>query len=56
VSVLYVFIVAALVYGIAPYKMRDTINWLYAGLPRVRLLGLLFTLAGAGLIVCALLY
>ncbi|MGA1205821.1 MAG: hypothetical protein ACO3ZW_08465 [Opitutales bacterium] len=56
VSILYVFIVAAMVYGVAPYKMRDTIAWLYAGTLRARLLGFIFTAMSSGLIVAALQY
>jgi len=56
VVILYVFIVAALVYGVAPYKMRDTVNWLYGKVIRVRVLGLVFALAGGALIVSAMLY
>lgn len=45
VSLLYLFIVAALIYGIMPYKMRDTVDWLYRSTVRVRLLGLVLVVA-----------
>ena len=56
VTILYLLIVAALIYGVMPYRMRDTINWLYGCTCRARGLGLLFSLAGAALLVTALLY
>jgi hypothetical protein len=56
VTILYLFIVAALILGVMPYKMRDLLNWLYAGGGRVRACGALFTLMGLALAVCAFLY
>ena len=56
VTILYVFIVAAIYTGVVPYKMRDFIGWLYAAPARPRLLGLVFVLMGSGLIVSALQY
>jgi hypothetical protein len=56
VSVLYAVIVAALTYGIIPFKARDTVNWLYRAPPRPRLLGLALTLIAAALLIAALLY
>jgi hypothetical protein len=56
VSILYLFIVAAIYYGTMPFKMRDTLNWLYAAPVRVRALGSLFTVMGIALLVSASLY
>ena len=56
VSILYVFIVAAIYYGTVPFKMRDTINFLYRSPVRARLLGLVFSVMGISLLVSALLY
>lgn len=56
VSVLYLFIIAALVFGTMPYLMRDCIGWLYRKTPRVRVLGSAFTILALGLLGCALLY
>jgi len=56
VAILYLLIVAALVYGTMPYKARDTINWLYARPPRIRGVGLLCSAMGAVLLLSALLF
>jgi hypothetical protein len=56
VSILYLFIVAAIYYGTMPFKMRDTLNWLYAAPVRVRALGSVFTAMGIALLVSASLY
>lgn len=56
VSLLYVFIVAAIYYGVAPFKMRETVNWLYAKSLRIRVLGSVFTASGLALLVCAMNY
>ena len=56
VSILYALIIAAVVYGIMPYRMRDTLNWLYGCTNRVRALGLVFSLGGVALLLCAFLY
>jgi hypothetical protein len=56
VSILYLFIVLALVYGTMPYKMRDTVNWLVASPSRLRGLGIVSTVFGLSLGVSALLY
>ncbi len=56
VTLLYLFIVAALVYGVAPYKARDTVNWLYGNIMRVRTLGLFFSLSGVALIIASMAY
>jgi len=56
VSVIYVCIVAGLIYGTIPYKGRDTVNWLYAKPLRVRITASLFTLVGIGLLISALTY
>jgi hypothetical protein len=56
VSILYLLIVLALVYGTLPYKMRDTVNWLLVGPARLRGLGTVFTIFGLSLCVSAFLY
>ena len=56
VSILYIFIVAALYYGVAPFKMRESIKWLYGNSLRVRLLGATFSGMGLALLVCAMIY
>lgn len=56
VSFLYIFIIAALFYGVAPYHMRDTVNWLCRSLTRIRVLGLVFSLMGAALCLSAIAY
>lgn len=56
VTIIYVFVVAALYYGVAPYKMRDTVNWLYRSTMRIRLLGVVFTGMALALLVSALNY
>lgn len=56
VSILYLFIVLAIYYGTLPFRMRDTINWLYACSYRIRGLGMIFSLMGVALLVSAFLY
>jgi hypothetical protein len=56
VSILYLFIVAAIYYGTMPFKMRDTVNWLYTAPVRVRALGSVFTAMGIALLISASLY
>lgn len=56
VSILYLAIVLALVYGTMPYKMRDTVNWLLVAPARLRGLGILFAVFGLSLGVSAFLY
>jgi len=56
VSILYLFIVLAIYYGTLPFRMRDTVNWMYACPYRIRGLGLLFSLMGISLLVSASLY
>lgn len=56
VSLLYVLIIAALIYGIMPYHMRESVNWLTAEERRVRNGGYLTTAIGAILLLCAFLY
>lgn len=56
VTILYLFIVLAILYGLLPYKMRDTVNWLLVSHTRLRGLGTVFTVCGLALCVSALLY
>lgn len=56
VMLLYVFIVAAIYYGLVPFKMRETMAWLLRGEGRVRALGALSGLTGATLLLTAFLY
>lgn len=56
VGVLYLFIVAAMYFGTMPYRMRDLLDFLYRRPLRVRSCGVLFTAAGLGLVVSAVLY
>lgn len=56
VTILYILIVAAITYGIMPYRMRETIAWLYAGALRARVLGMLISFSGLSLVVAASLY
>ena len=56
VSFLYLFIVAAIVYGIMPYKMRDTVSWLYAKSARARVLGIVLSGMGIALLACVFNY
>lgn len=56
VSILYLFVVAAIYYGTMPFKMRDTLNWLYEAPVRMRALGSGFTIMGIALLVSASLY
>lgn len=56
VSILYLFIIAAIYYGIMPFKMRDTVNWLCRTPGRTRVLGLGFSLMGAAILAAASLY
>lgn len=56
VTILYIFVVFAIYYGVAPYKMRETVNWLYAKSVRPRMLGLVFTGMGIALLVSAMNY
>lgn len=56
VTLLYLFIVAALYFGTMPYRMRDCIRFLYARPGRVRVCGSVFALAGLGLLLSTALY
>ena len=56
VTILYIFIVLALWYGIMPFKMRDTVNWLYKSVIRVRILGIILVVMGSSLRVAATQY
>ncbi len=56
VSILYLFIAAALYYGVAPFKMRDTVNWLCINSLRLRVLGAVFSGMGLTLLVCSMNY
>ena len=56
VTVLYIFIVLALWYGIMPFKMRDTVNWLYKSAIRARILGIILVVMGSSLLVAATQY
>jgi len=56
VTVLYLCIVAGLIYGTIPYKGRDTVNWLYAKHVRVRMAGSVCTFVGIILLIAALSY
>lgn len=51
VSVLYVFIVGGILYGLMPYLMRDTVEGLLSRIWRLRALG--GFLAASGLAICA---
>ena len=46
VSFVYLAIVAALILGASPYKLRDFLGWLYAGAARPRLFGAAFAAYG----------
>ena len=56
VTILYIFIVLAIWYGIMPFKMRDTVSWLYKSPVRARILGALFILMGSSLLLAATQY
>lgn len=56
VTILYIFIVLAIWYGIMPFKMRDTINRLYKSSLGPRILGLVSVIMGISLVVAALQY
>ena len=56
VTILYIFIVLALWYGIMPFKMRDTVNWLYKSVIRVRILGIIIVVMGSSLLIAATQY
>ncbi len=56
VSFLYIFIIIALWYGIMPFKMRDTVSWLYRSPVRAKLLGICFLLMGSSLLIAATQY
>jgi hypothetical protein len=56
VTVLYLFIVAAIIYGIAPYHMRDSINALYRKSLYPRLLGIILILMGSSVLIAAFNY
>ena len=53
VVILYLFIVAALYYGTLPFRMRDTIGWLYERMVRARLAGVALMLMGLTLLLAA---
>jgi hypothetical protein len=56
VSTIYIFIVAALIFGIVPYKMRDFLNWLFQNTLRVRLFGAILSLLSIALLIAAFQY
>ena len=56
VFLLYALIVPALYFGIMPFKMRDVLKWLCRDAMRIRAAGILFSGAGALLVVTSLLY
>lgn len=56
VTILYIFIVLALWYGIMPFKMRDTVSWLYKSAVRARILGITLVVMGFSLLVAATQY
>lgn len=56
VSFVYLAIVAALIFGANPYKMRDFLAWLYRKEPRPRLFGGIFAAYGLLLVGVALTY
>ena len=56
VTILYVFIILAIWYGIMPFKMRDTVNWLYKSVLRARILGIILVLMASSLLVAATQY
>lgn len=56
VTILYLFIVLALWYGIMPFKMRDTVNWLYRSTVRAKIMGIVFILMGSSLLLATTQY
>jgi hypothetical protein len=56
VTILYLFIVAALIFGTIPFKMRDLVDWAYAAPFRVRMIGSVFTVMAVLLLVSAAQY
>ena len=56
VAILYLFILAALMYGTIPYKMRDHIDWACAKPARVRGIGLVFSVMAVLLLAGATQY
>lgn len=56
VSFVYVMIVVALYVGVAPFRMRDFLEWLFGSVSRCRLIGALLFIYGALLAVSALSY
>jgi uncharacterized protein YjeT (DUF2065 family) len=56
VTVLYLFILASIIYGIAPYHMRDSINALYRKPLYPRLLGIILVLMGSSVLIAAFNY
>ena len=56
VSFIYVFVTAAILIGVMPYKMRDFFNWMYGTNLRVRAFGSVLAVMGTSLLVAAFLY
>lgn len=56
VSFVFVAVVAALIIGTSPYKMRDFLEWLYKGESRPRILGSIFAAYGVLLTGVAFIY
>ena len=56
VTIIYLFIVLALIIGIMPYKMRDFVNWMYSRSIGPRVFGGTLVVMSLALIVSALLY
>jgi hypothetical protein len=56
VTIIYIFIICALVFGIMPYKMRDFLNGLYRKSIRVRLFGAVLVLMSLALFISAFQY
>ncbi len=56
VTILYLFIVAAMYFGTMPFRMRDFVDFLFRQPLRARACGLLFSMAGAGLLGASAMY
>lgn len=56
VSLIYVFIVGGIIYGLMPYLMRDTVAWLMRRAGRLRLLGALVCFSGVSLFAISFMY
>jgi hypothetical protein len=56
VTILYLLIVAALIFRTIPYKMRDLIKWLYLKQLQKQMAGILFSIMAVTLLVSAFQY